>query len=301
MSYGLNNGWITNGSALPQWLQYQFPSAVTITSYRITPWSADNFPFRTPTSWILKGSTNGSTWVDLDTHTGYTTWTVNQPVRFTLAAAATYAYFRLHVTANGGNAYTGVQRFELEGAGVGQIFSPNYYPMRDGPNLSPPVAANTDPSPFVAFASTAIDGFRQPYKAFDAFLDANQYWMGTGAGVDYVGLDIGAGNATALASYTVVYPTASGLNVNMAPKNWVMQGSLDNSTWTILDTVTNETGWSAGQARTYVCDAVPAAYRYFRMNISANNGNASNTVVGELRLFEGVAVRGGQPQPFVVT
>src|SRR5207344_2714336 len=155
----------------------------TITSYRITPWSADNFPFRAPTTWKLQGSANGSSWTDLDSQASYSAWVVNKPTRFTLAAAANYAYYRVYITANGGNGFTGIQRFELEGAGTGQIFSPNYYPMLDGPNLTPPEPVNSNPAPFVASCSSAIDGFRQAYKAFDALVGPNQYWMGTNAGV----------------------------------------------------------------------------------------------------------------------
>tara|TARA_R110000782_G_scaffold212862_1_gene300881 strand:+ start:322 stop:801 length:480 start_codon:yes stop_codon:yes gene_type:complete len=109
-----SNGWITNGGAGPHWLQYQWPTVTRVCSYSIAPWDFDTFPSRCPTAWTLQGSNDGSTWTALDTKTGYAgTWAVGVTKTFTLAAPVSYLYYRLYITANGGDAYTGVRRFSL--------------------------------------------------------------------------------------------------------------------------------------------------------------------------------------------
>lgn len=107
------NGWFTNGSALPQWIQYQFAAPITIIQYCIVPWSVDTFPSRSPVSWIFAGSNDGSTWATLDTQTSFTSWTVNVPSAFPVVGAAAYSYYRLTVSANGGNTYTGIKQLQV--------------------------------------------------------------------------------------------------------------------------------------------------------------------------------------------
>jgi hypothetical protein len=121
-------GWVSNGSALPQYLQYQFDSAKTITSYQITPWSVDNFPSYSPTAWVLKGSNDGSSWTDLDTRS-FSAWVISSPQAFDVTSPGSYAYYRLHITANGGNAYTGVHALTLNiSAGTGSFSLANNGP-----------------------------------------------------------------------------------------------------------------------------------------------------------------------------
>jgi hypothetical protein len=110
------NGWITNGTSTG-WLQYQFPSSQTVYSYSIVPWSSDTFPGRTPTAWTLQGSNDGSTWTTVDTRTAASSsWRQWIPTYFTLASSATWTYWRLNVTANGGDTYMGVRNLSLYGA-----------------------------------------------------------------------------------------------------------------------------------------------------------------------------------------
>jgi hypothetical protein len=116
-------GWLTNGTGLgsPQWVQYQFTSGKVVKSYAIIPWSSDSWPDRNLTEWHLDGSNDGSSWTTLDTRTrGVSTtrdpkwrWTIWEPKYFSCANSTSYTYYRLVITANGGNAYVGLQHFEL--------------------------------------------------------------------------------------------------------------------------------------------------------------------------------------------
>ena len=110
------NGWLNANGALPQWIALKFPYPFVVATYSLYPWWADNFPGRSPTAWTFQGSPDGgTTWLVLDTQTGQTwaaatttkTYTVVQPVACTA--------FRLWITANGGNSYTGLGSFLFTG------------------------------------------------------------------------------------------------------------------------------------------------------------------------------------------
>lgn len=115
--------------------------------------------------------------------------------------------------------------------------------------------------------------------------DLTHCWLGTGGGVDWLALD--TGGSYKLYSYTIGTNTNSDVSaeVQRAPNAWTLQGSPDGTTWTTVDTRSGETGWASGEARNYVCATSTTAYRYFRVNITANNGDATYTQIGELYLF----------------
>lgn len=92
------DGWF--GSAPPdenQWIQYQFPSAKVITSYRM----ASNFASTqgAPSAWVFQGSNNGSDWTTLDSQSGVTSWVNDVPKSFAVATPGSYLYYRITFTA----------------------------------------------------------------------------------------------------------------------------------------------------------------------------------------------------------
>lgn len=152
------------------------------------------------------------------------------------------------------------------------------YPPQFAPkNMS----GNSTPSPYVAAASSA---FRPAYQAFNGVIGAaGTDWLGTGGGVDWLRIDLGAGGGFPLLSYAVAVNTQP--EAARAPKNWTLEGSTDASSWTVLDTQTNQTSWGSGEIRSFTCGAPSAtAFRYYRINITANNGDGTFTQVDELFL-----------------
>jgi hypothetical protein len=117
-SQGAGVGWLDNGGATPQWIQYQFTSGQTITSYSLRAWWTDNYPSRTPKDWTLDGSNDGTSWDTLDTVTGYTPVSSSAYVTFTVDTPGTYTYYRLNITANNGDTYIGVGGLYLYGQGT---------------------------------------------------------------------------------------------------------------------------------------------------------------------------------------
>lgn len=150
------------------------------------------------------------------------------------------------------------------------------------------MTANNAPTPYVASASREYIGQFPAWLAFESNAGTLQYWLGNGNGVDWLQLDVGAANAAVLHSYGVKVNTVP--EPTRAPKNWTMLGSTDGVSFTTLHTVTNQINWASGEKRTYICDiSSSVSYRYFRLNITANNGDASFTQVAELYLYKQTA------------
>jgi hypothetical protein len=72
------------------------------------------------------------------------------------------------------------------------------------------------------------------------------------------------------------------------PRNWIVEGSNDDSTWTTIDTKVNDTSiaFALGAWSHFILGATPAAYRYFRFKTTGpNNAGLSYLQVGEIQLY----------------
>jgi hypothetical protein len=92
-------------------LEYTLPAATAVKQYTLT--SADDAPERDPRGWTLQGSTNGTTWVTLDTRTGLDFSDRRQTRAFVIADSAAYSRYRLQISANHGGAATQLAEWEL--------------------------------------------------------------------------------------------------------------------------------------------------------------------------------------------
>jgi len=121
---GLVDCWITASGTTTGWLAIQCQSAITATSYKITSRSYSDATTCSPKSWYFQGSNNGANWTTLDQRSNISTWTAAETKEFSVASPVAYAYHRLYVTANCGNAsYMGLGELELIGAS--QIIPPS--------------------------------------------------------------------------------------------------------------------------------------------------------------------------------
>ncbi|MTV47773.1 hypothetical protein GJ688_02090 [Heliobacillus mobilis] len=92
--------------------------------------------------------------------------------------------------------------------------------------------------------------------------------------------------AKRITTYTIASNSAGSTS---APKNWTLKGSNDGTNFTVIDTVTNSTGWADYEKRTFVVDT-PGNYTYYRVDITANNGDATYTRVGEIEMYQDMTV-----------
>lgn len=131
----------------------------------------------------------------------------------------------------------------------------------------------------VATGGSATDSANNPGNARRAF-DQNSatQWFYSGV-TGWLRYDLG--HTENVQRYTVI---SSNDKVERDPKDWQFQGSNDGVSWTTLDTQSNQLFSARFQPKHYAV-ATPASYRYYRLNITANNGDASFTDLSEFGLF----------------
>ncbi len=142
------------------------------------------------------------------------------------------------------------------------------------------LTSSTSHSPIVVTDSSEFSG-SPAWHCFDGNL--NSVWTGTGGGTDWIEVDFGSGNTYTVRSYWILF---GGVAVSgRAPKNWTFEGSNDGSSWTAVHTVTNQTDWEDQETRYFEPTDTSTAYRYFRLNISANNGDSTYTQIAEVYIY----------------
>ncbi|MDP9792901.1 hypothetical protein J2S43_001413 [Catenuloplanes nepalensis] len=57
------------------------------------------------------------------------------------------------------------------------------------------------------------------------------------------------------------------------PRDWTLAGSADGTAWTTLDTRSGETFGARAATRGFLVSGTPAAYRFYRLTVTANNGS----------------------------
>jgi hypothetical protein len=145
------------------------------------------------------------------------------------------------------------------------------------------------PAPMVnlAFGGTATDSAHKTGQegvyAFDN--DAGTKWFNNNAGTTgWIQYDFGASNEQTVKRYTLI----SGNDVpGRDPQNWQFQGSQDGSTWTTLDSQSGQLFANRNQQNTYNIGNT-TAYRYYRLNITLNNGDPSGLQLAELGLWSDI-------------
>jgi F5/8 type C domain len=140
------------------------------------------------------------------------------------------------------------------------------------------------PSPYVISSSSSA--FNPIWQTFDGNYGTTGTLTSGGFGSPvFVEVDLGAANAAPVTGYAI-YGDGGGF-VARFPKDFTLQGSNDNSVWTTLDAQTSQTDTSP---RTYTLGGITASYRYYKIVITANNGDTSYTDMTELRLYNGTRV-----------
>lgn len=105
----VNTKWGLKKTAL--WIQYTAPTAVVVNQYMIA--SANDVPARDPKEWVLRASTDGNTWVDLDVQKDQTFPTRLTERTFNVANKVAYKFYRLDILSNSGNAMTQLSEWSL--------------------------------------------------------------------------------------------------------------------------------------------------------------------------------------------
>ncbi|GGF72679.1 hypothetical protein GCM10010912_17340 [Paenibacillus albidus] len=162
----------------------------------------------------------------------------------------------------------------------------------------PIMTSNTSPSGIVS-ASEAFSG-TPAWKAFDGIkyystTNTNYAAWGTSKTTGWLAYEFPT--AKVITKYIIYYGSnqSNSHTIGVNPKDWTFEGSNDKSNWVVLDTQSNVTSWILGEEKSYEFNN-DTEYKYYRINISANNGQTGLTVnltIHELAMIEKVA----PPQP----
>ena len=148
-------------------------------------------------------------------------------------------------------------------------------------NLVKPLDCKDPEKAILAFASSSYSQNFLPCKAFDG--DIYTSWATkdyTTAG--WLGVDFG--EPTLVQKYEIAARTKSIDGTGSAPNTWTFEGSNDKINWTELDTQVDQKSWEFGETRSFLTKN-KNSYRYYRINITKNNGLELYTAIGELRMF----------------
>lgn len=150
-------------------------------------------------------------------------------------------------------------------------------------DITPAMTDNDAPSPYEVFES-GHSFTHYGWLVFDH--DSGTDWYNYEDGFPYwVTFDFGAGNTKIVTKYRL---TASGVDViraERAPEDFTLQGSNNNSDWTILDTVTGEISWGVGESREFEIDN-STEYRYYRLNITDTESTTNYIQLAEVEMYE---------------
>jgi hypothetical protein len=121
---------------------------------------------------------------------------------------------------------------------------------------------------------------------------ANTYTT-TVSGTSYAGewLQLQAPNALQLTSFSIYPRQDSSLWSSRSPKNFVIAGSNDGTTWSLLHTATGVNDWSSAD-KYFVCNGPNVAnkYNYFRLIVTAVNGGGSYINITNLNLYTPISL-----------
>jgi len=127
-----------------------------------------------------------------------------------------------------------------------------------------------------AFANSGA-GVQGSDQAFDR--DPGTKWYGS-ASTGWIQYDFGAGNAQVVKRYTINSADVPARD----PKSWNFLGSQDGITWTTLDSQSNQSFADWFRVNTYNIGNT-TAYRYYQLQITANNGDTAAVQLSELGLW----------------
>jgi hypothetical protein len=149
-------------------------------------------------------------------------------------------------------------------------------------NITPIMTSNTTPSGIASSSSTPSNGTGQPCMAFDHSDSSGNWTTALNDVTGWLAYDFQV-NKT-IGAYAMSCFTSTGSETAM-PKDWTFEGSNDGGiSWTVLDTQINQTGWTAGKRNLYSISN-QVSYSKYRLNISANNGEAL-IALSELEMME---------------
>ncbi|MBJ6765263.1 SBBP repeat-containing protein [Myxococcaceae bacterium JPH2] len=151
-------------------------------------------------------------------------------------------------------------------------------------NLVPVMTSATAPAGIASASGT----FSSLYDAWKAFDGNYSFWLSAqGQTPAWLAYQFGDGAKT-VRRYAITY--SNGDILTRAPKDWTLEG-WNGAAWVVLDTRTNQTGWSSPQRREFDV-ATPGAYVKYRLKVTDDNDTRTGNVVISIGTLELMSCEG---------
>ena len=111
-------------------ISYNFDQPATVNGYGIYNFVPSGYTpvERAPCVWTFEGSSDGTTWTQLDVRRFEKNWTAGEYRYYSFTNETAYSFYRIVITANNGNEYTQFARMEMYGT-AGQGSDPDPEPL----------------------------------------------------------------------------------------------------------------------------------------------------------------------------
>jgi Concanavalin A-like lectin/glucanases superfamily/Glycine rich protein len=341
MYNGSSSTVVSGVTYLGEWLQIQLPTAIVLTSYIIQSGSGvgyGNGYSQMPYSWVLAGSLDGLSWVFIDYRFAQIYYTTAQSITFTPSYQVAFSYYRIIplTIQNVAVDYCLIGEWRLYGypqyttptpveyppsslaASVSSLAITNYYTTLSGQSYgNGTYLTNT----------SSLNGGWPPYMAFDYTITADgtsgwatstTYYSQTSysgsvsttvSGTAYSGewLQIQTPSAFILNYYSLQGASTYSNGYSQMPYTWIIAGSTDGTTWSLIDTETAQLFTTSGQTNTYYTSSNQSLYNYYRIIVQRiQNTGADYCIIGEWRIYGAVQyttlmVSGGGGGPSTTT
>lgn len=282
------------------WLIFDYGKPLNVAGYGIG--ARPSYPAQAPRSWTFSGSNDKVTWEVLESKYAQPDWTGGELRKFPISSTdKVFRYFKWDISNSSQGTQLGVQEFELYGYdmhGIDQRKTHLVVPYANdlvttlgvytetGGTITPvtgdltlPMTSNTSNGYTVKASGnyTGSSGYNM-FQAFNNVAGSGRWSPGATAGVGWLAIDIV--DAAVATSYLLEAPTSSPSDMT---KTWTFEGSHDGDNWVVLDSRVNEPSWSAGQRREYQITNPSGAFRWFRINSTANYGGW--LTIGEIEIY----------------
>ena len=252
----ISTKYLTNNSSAE--VIFALTAAKAINTYTMT--CATDWASRYPTAWIFYGSVDGTGWVELDRRSGEGAVAISGATSYTFENTVEYKWFKLNISDNGGNAYTGLAEFSVS--------------ISDSP-------ACTDRQVSVevsTITATESYAFNPAASLFDGLLENSRYLVaGSSATVTFA-----LKNAAAVNRYILF---SANDHTERTPSEFTLSASNDGENWVVLD---EQTGATWGENDCFCGQAFlfenSVAYKWYKLEVTAvRSGNY--LALSEISLF----------------
>lgn len=157
-------------------------------------------------------------------------------------------------------------------------------------DVVPTMTGYTTPSGIASASSEYGSGY-EAWRTFDD-IDNGYGWNTTPQYVTTGWLAYEFPIVNKICKYTLKSRNGAAVFLPEAPKDWTFEG-WNGSSWVVLDTRSNITGWAEGAAKEFTFPN-STAYIKYRINVTANNGG-SYLSIGEMEMMESTVMVPNNP------